>query len=377
MKICFLITGLSVGGAEMMLYKLLKHSSCLRQGVVVSLVSGGEMARRIEALGVRVVGLHMRRGLPDISVLWRLVCLLRSEKFDLLSTWMYHADFLGGVAARLANLPVLWNIRNSDLDPEKTKWMTRCLARACASLSGLVPRRIISCSRTARDVHVRLGYRPEKFVIIPNGFDLNSFVPDRDIRTVVRNTLGIEENTPLVGLVARFDPQKNHVGFLDAACMVHDSIPQTHFVLAGTGVTWENTLLRQKIEDLGLQRQVHLLGPRTDIARLMTTFDVLASSSHGEAFPNVLGEAMACGVPCVATNAGDSAYIVGDTGKVVPVGDMHALAGAVVDVLSMSSAERAAAGNRARARVEELFEIGRIAKEYERVFEEERRTCAA
>ena len=181
----------------------------------------------------------------------------------------------------------------------------------------------------------------------------------------------------LVGVVARFDPQKNHVGFLDAAQHIAKARPNVHFVLVGTEVTWENETLRQKIEDSGLRARLHLLGSRTDIARMMASFDVLVSSSYGEAFPNVLGEAMACGVPCVATNAGDSAYIVGDTGRIVSVGDMHALAGSVVDVLSMSSTERTAVGNRARARVEELFEIGQIAKEYEKIFEEVRHTCVA
>lgn len=362
----------------MMLYKLLKHSSCLRQGVVVSLISGGEMAHRIEALGVRVVGLHMRRGLPDISVLWRLVYLLRSEKFDLLSTWMYHADFLGGVAAWMANIPVLWNIRNSDLDASKTKWTTRALVNLCGKLSRVVPERIISCSAAARDIHVELGYQRKKFQIIPNGFDLQGFKPDPEARKSVRAELGVPADAHLVGVVARFDPQKNHVGFLDAAQHIAKARPNVHFVLVGTEVTWENETLRQKIEDSGLRARLHLLGSRTDIARMMASFDVLvSSSSYGEAFPNVLGEAMACGVPCVATNAGDSAYIVGDTGRIVSVGDMHALAGSVVDVLSMSSTERTAVGNRARARVEELFEIGQIAKEYEKIFEEVRHTCVA
>lgn len=362
----------------MMLYKLLQHNPRLRQSLVITLIPGGEMASRIQMLGVRVESLNMQRRSLNILSVWHLWRLLRTEKFELVSTWMYHADFFGGIAARMANIPVLWNIRNSDLDTSKTKWTTRALVNLCGKLSRVVPERIISCSAVARDIHVDLGYQRKKFQIIPNGFDLQGFKPDREARNSVRSELGVPTDAHLVGVVARFDPQKNHVGFLEAVQQIARVRPNVHFVLVGAGVSWENKILRQKIEDSGLRARLHLLGPRTDIARLMASFDVLVSSSlYGEAFPNVLGEAMACGVPCVATNAGDSAYIVGDTGKVVPVGDMHALAGAVVDVLSMSSAERTAAGNRARARVEELFEIGRIAKEYERVFEEVRRTCAA
>lgn len=361
-----------------MLYKLLQHSPSLRQSLVVTLIPGGEIASRIQMLGVRVETLNMQRRALDIFSVWRLSRLLHAEKFELVSTWMYHADFLGGVAAWMANIPVLWNIRNSDLDASKTKWTTRALVNLCGKLSRTVPERIISCSAVARDIHVELGYQREKFQIIPNGFDLQGFKPEPEARNSVRSELGVPADAHLVGVVARFDPQKNHVGFLDAAQHIAKARPNVHFVLVGTEVTWENETLRQKIEDSGLRARLHLLGPRTDIARLMASFDVLVSSSlYGEAFPNVLGEAMACGVPCVATDAGDSAYIVGDTGRIVSVGDMHTLAGSVVDVLSMSSTERTAVGNRARARVEELFEIGRIAKEYEKIFEEVRHTCVA
>lgn len=377
MKICFIITGLSVGGAEMMLYKLLQHSPSLRHGLVVSLAPGGDMADQIRKFGVRVESLGMRPGIPDMFSLWRLIRLLRVEQFDAVSTWMYHADFFGGIAAKIAGIPVLWNIRNSNLDPGKTKLTTRLLVRMCGKLSEVIPQRIISCSAVAQNIHVRLGYSREKFIIIPNGFDLQGFKPDYTARESVKNELGLQAGALLVGLVARFDPQKNHLGFLEATRQIIASQPAARFVLVGAGVTGENELIREKIEELNLGSYVLLLGPRTDIARLMAAFDiVVSSSSYGEAFPNVLGEAMACGVPCVTTDAGDSAYIVADTGKIVPVGDMRALACGVLELLALPAKEREALGRQARARVEELFEIGHIARTYEQTFEEVRRACA-
>lgn len=375
MKICFIITGLSVGGAEMMLFKLLQHSSSLRQGVVVSLASGGKMAYQIRALGVRVEELGMQRSLFNVSALIRLKNLLSIECFDIISTWMYHADFLGGILAKMTSIPVLWNIRNSNVDVDKTKWTTRTLVWISGKLSGVIPQRIIACSSVACSIHISIGYKKEKFIIIPNGFDLDKFYPDYNARISVCSELGIQDNSFLVGLVARFDPQKNHIGFLEAAHEIIKKKQNIQFILVGSGVDWNNELLSKKIDNLGLRQNIYLLGLRTDISRLMAAFDVLVSSSHGEAFPNVLGEAMACGTPCVATNAGDSAYILGKCGKIVPIGDMQALARGVVELLSLPAKKREALGCQARSRVRELFEIGHIARMYENIFEEVRRTC--
>lgn len=206
-------------------------------------------------------------------------------------------------------------------------------------------------------------------VVVPNGFELSQFKPDLDARFRVRAELGITDQTPLVGLIGRFDPQKNHAGFFEAAGVLHRHIPQVHFVLAGQGVDVSNAALMQTITQAGVLANTHLLGLRNDIPALMATLDVLASSSYGEAFPNVLGEAMACGVPCAVTDVGDSAYIVGDTGRVVESGDMHGLAAALEELLALPLPEKAALSERARARVAEHFEIGAIVRRYEDFYE--------
>ncbi len=339
---------------------------------VISLTTMGELGPRIAALGITVEAVGMKSGLPSPSVFFRLVRMLKRVKPDVVHTWMYHADLLGGLAARLAGISAIgWCIRNSDLDQEKTKFSTRAVVGLCALISHWLPSRILSCSENAMQVHVRCGYAPKKMVVVPNGFDLSRFKPDDDARKKVRTEMGIDVNTPLVGLIGRFDSQKNHAGFFVAAGVLHQQMPQVHFVLAGQGIDQSNAALTQAISQAGVIANTHLLGLRGDAPALMAALDVLvSSSSYGEAFPNVLGEAMACGVPCVVTDVGDSAYIVGDIGQVVAPGDMAGLAVAMKSVLSRSAVARRSLAGQARARVAENFEIVQVVKRYEAFFED-------
>ncbi len=372
MRIVFIITGLSTGGAQMMLLKVLERLDRQRFSPhVVSLTTLGELAPRIAALGIPVDAVGMKPGLPSPSGFFRLVRLLKRPNPDVVHTWMYHADLLGGLAARLAGISTIgWCIRNSNLDRDKTKFSTRAVVGLCASISKWVPSRILSCSEKARQVHVACGYAAEKMVVVPNGFDLTRFKPDGHARQAVRSELGLEIDTPLVGLIGRFDPQKNHAGFFEAAGVLHRHMPQVHFVLAGQGIDVSKAALMQAITQEGVLANTHLLGLCNDIPELMAALDVLASSSsYGEAFPNVLGEAMACGVPCAVTDVGDSAYIVGDTGRVVAPGDMAGLAAALKELLALPPSEKAALGERARARVAEHFEIGGVVRKYEDFYE--------
>ncbi|MES2405892.1 MAG: glycosyltransferase [Pseudomonadota bacterium] len=371
MRIVFIITGLSTGGAEMMLFKVLERLDRKRFAPhVISLTTLGELAPRIAALGIPVDAVGMKPGLPSPSGFFQLMQLLKRLNPDVVHTWMYHADFLGGLAARLADVSAVgWCIRNSNLDRDKTKFSTRTVVTLCASMSKWVPSRILSCSEKARQVHVGCGYAAEKMVVVPNGFDLTRFKPDIDARHRVRTELGITDQTPLVGLIGRFDPQKNHAGFFEAAGLLLRHRPHTHFVLAGNGIDISNAALMQAITQAGVLANTHLLGLRNDIPGLMAALDVLASSSYGEAFPNVLGEAMACSVPCAVTDVGDSAYIVGDTGRVIASGNMTGLAAALEELLTLSPSEKAALGERARARVAEHFEISKVVQQYEDFYE--------
>ena len=314
----------------------------------------------------------MRRGVPNPIALMHLIRRLRDLRPDVVHTWMYHADLMGGVAARLAGVPALaWAIRHSNLAPAGNKSQTLAVVRANAFLSHRVPDRILCCSEAARNIHVAFGYAPEKMVVVPNGFDMSHFKPDANARQSVRAELGVSLDTALVGLIGRWHPQKNHAGFLSAAAAVHLRRPDVHFLLAGHGIDGGNQVIQQTLAAHGLASVVHLLGLRDDIARLMAALDVASSSSsYGEAFPNVVGEAMASGVPCAVTDVGDSAYIVADTGRVVSSGDMEGLAHAIGSLLEMPAEALRVLGARARARVAEHFEIGKIVRRYEAFYQE-------
>jgi glycosyltransferase involved in cell wall biosynthesis len=370
-KIAHVITGLNTGGAETMLYKLL---SGMDRGTfearVVSLTDVGPVGEKIRALGVPVRALGMRRGVPDPRGVWQLTRWLKEDKPNLVQTWMYHADLVGGLAARLAgNIPVVWGVRHSNLDPGGNKRTTIWTAKACARLSHRLPIRIVCCSETSRAVHTELGYAHKKMVVIPNGFDLTAFKPDPAARESVRQELGISKDALLIGLVGRFDPQKDHRNFVAAAARLSAAYPEVHFPLCGDGATWDNAELAGWIEAAGIRQRFHLLGRREDMPRLTAALDIASSSSsYGEGFPNIIGEAMACGVPCVVTDVGDSAFIVGDTGLVVPPRDPDALATAWRKLIELGPEGRRRLGAVARRRVEERFSLPTVVSQYQKLY---------
>lgn len=370
-KITFIITNLATGGAEIMLLKLLQQLNRDRfEPTVISLMGLGEVGPRIAALGIPVHSMNMHLGVPNPLKVVMLIRLLRRLKPDLVQTWMYHADLLGGLAARVAGCRlIIWCLRQSNLSKAVNKRATLWVVAACAMISRWLPMHVLSCSKRAKIVHAAKGYQQEKIHVIPNGFELDRFNVDALARHSVRVELGLPVDAPLVGLIARYDPQKNHMGFVQAAALLHAEMPDVHFLLAGTGVDMQNASLQTAIVEWGLLGHMHLLGRRDDVPRLMAALDVLASPSHGEAFPNVLGEAMACGVPCVVTNAGDSAEIVGETGRVVPTGDMQGLARELIGVLQLTPAEKIKLGSKARARVAAEYEIGHVAGLYQAFYE--------
>lgn len=370
-RIVHVITGLDTGGAEMMLYKLLSLTDRTRYAPsVVSLTGGGPVGDRIEALGIPVETLGMARGVPDPAGLLRLAVRLRRIRPALVQTWMYHADVVGGLAAKLAgNVPVLWNLRQSSLDRAGLGRGTLLTARAAAWLSHRIPVRIVCGSEAARRAHGALGYARDRLVVIPNGFDLDMFAPSASARAAVRRELGIGGDVPLIGLAARFHPQKDHHTFIRAAGMLREWLPEAHFVLCGNGVSWQNSRLAGWIDEAGVRDNCHLLGSRADMPMIDAALDVAASSSRSEGFPNVIGEAMACGVPCAVTDVGDSAQLVGDTGRVVPPRDARALAQAWQALLAMPAGDRRDLGAAARRRIGQCYSLQSVVRRYEDLYD--------
>lgn len=329
-----IITGLSDGGAEAVLFRLATYDMPHRH-VVVSLGGGGKYGPLLENKGVRVHCLDMPRGRITLRGLRKLLTILRQERPDVVQTWMYHANLVGGVAARLCGIDnVYWGLHHTTLVPGTTGRSTRIVDWLCARLSGWVPKGIVACAKESRRVHVANGYDASKFAIIPNGYDISVFAPDTQAGIRFREELGIGGNARLIGLVGRWDPQKDHANLIAALRTVRQSHPDVQVVFAGTRCDRSNPELVQLLKAAGLDDGVHLLGRRSDVPALMNALDLhVLSSSHGEAFPNVVAEAMSCGTPGVVTEVGDAAAIVGETGWPVPPKNPNALAQAIAIAL--------------------------------------------
>ena len=367
LRITFIITDLLTGGAELMLARLLgaldREKFAPR---VIALADDGPVGARLRAVGVPVETLGLPPGSPVGAgrAVLRLVRILRDEQPALVQTWMYHADLLGGLAAKLAGAPVVWSIRNHTLDPAVLKRSTRMVVRLCAALSRSVPLRIVTNAAATAGVHIEAGYDAGRMVVIPNGFDLHAFKPDPAARQWLRAELGLPPDTLLVGLAARFDPMKDHHSFARAAGLAAVQQAKLHFVLFGEGVNPANRQLTGWLQASGVMGRAHLLGSRTDVPRLLAALDVAALSSVGEAFPNVVAEAMACGVPCAVTGVGDAARIIGQTGRVSPPNDPAALAANWLELLALPAAERQALGAAARQRIADNYSLAHSAAQF-------------
>lgn len=371
-KLAFIITGLVPDGAEKMLLKLIHNIDRSRfSPYVVSLTCNEiNLKHEIELLNVQVHQLDFR-GLINFPIeFFKLLLILVKIKPDIVHTWMYHADFLGGLAARIVGARFLiWGIRHDNLAIKHNKKLTLFIAKLCSIMSSFLPTAILSCSERAKKTHENFGYCSKKITVIPNGFDLNIFHPYVNAKKEVFSELMCSHETRLVGLVGRYDNLKNHAGFIQAASIISKYMTNVKFLLVGAGVDDKNEALNNIIRNFGLESHFYLLGRRNDIHKVIASLDVLVSSSSGEAFPNVLGEAMACEVPCVVTDVGDSADIVGDTGFVVSSGDMDALAKGVIKLLS-DEYLKSKLGLKARLRVEKMYEISRVTRRYESFYEE-------
>ncbi|NMT65229.1 glycosyltransferase [Marinobacter orientalis] len=366
------ITGLGTGGAERALFSTLEGG--LSRSIpchVLSLTDKGTYGDRIEALGVPVHALHMKRGLPTAAVISGLRRVIREVRPDILQGWMYHGNLAASLGRFMApGFPSLaWNVRHSlyGMDGEKT--MTRYVIRAGALLSGR-PDVILYNSETSRRQHEAFGFSAKRGLVIPNGFDLNRLSPSPERGIAIRKELEIPLDAIVIGHVGRLHPLKDHPRFLRAAVrLIQEESQDIHVVMSGLGVGYDTASLASTIP-AGLIARFHLLGERRDVPDLMCAMNVFCQSSWSEAFPNVLGEAMAAGVPCVATDVGDSGPVVGDTGVVVPPSDDEALFCGLRQLLGKSVLERQMLGEAARSRVAACYGREAVVAGYVKLYKE-------
>jgi glycosyltransferase involved in cell wall biosynthesis len=384
-SILHLITSLDVGGTEKMLLRLLSSIDKDKfYNQVICLTDNGLVGQEIKKQGIPVYALNLPKGSLSLVGLIKLWHLLRSIRPKVLQTWLYHADLIGIVFGRLAGIRnICWNIRCSYMDLSKYKFTTRWVLNFCSFLSNL-PSCIISNSSNAVTYHKSIGYKGKRWQVIPNGFDLNLYKPDGTSKSYLikeihkngqltdeqfkRLRKHLEDDQGIaIGYIARFDPMKDHFNFISAAKIVLSKLKNVHFILIGKNITWHNDFFTNHIP-LDLRKNFHLLGERHDIWQITPAFDIASSASYGEGFPNVICEAMACGIPCVVTNVGDCTEIVGETGVVVEPRNSQALAKGWLSLIQVSKDEREQLGNAARKRVIKHFELNDVTKEYENLY---------
>jgi glycosyltransferase involved in cell wall biosynthesis len=374
MHMLHIISGLNNGGAEAVLYRLTTADK-ENTHQVISLMDFGIYGERLTKADVPVHTLNMPRGRVTIKGALNLYRLIRSINPDVVQTWLYHADLVGGVVARIAgNRAVIWSIRASCLVGGKTSRTTLLVRWVCARTSSVIPIRIVFNSNSGVRVHEALGYDSKKISVILNGYNTNQLKPYKEARTVLRNSWGIQPNQVLLGMVGRWDPQKDHANLIAALSQLDSrKVQDWRCVLVGPDMTNANAALVALLDQRNLHDRFLLLGPSSDIPAVMNAFDLhVLSSAYGEAFPNVVAEAMACGTPCVVTDVGDAGLIVGPTGWVVPHSDSGALAGAVQEAI-VEMTNTAKWENRkavCRLRICEKFSLEQMLISYRKVWSE-------
>lgn len=356
LRVAHVIGGLEIGGAELMVERLcLEHRRLgLADSIVVSLTGSGEIGRRLEALGVRVeaLGLSSATGLP-LAVL-RLARLLRDFEAEIVQTWLYHADTVGALATKLAGRgAVVWNIRCTAFGDSR---LTRRLVGVNARLSRFLPDSIVCCGEESRRFHAARNYDLSRMTVLPNGFDVKHFTPPA--RTTRKHGCRFVA-------IGRDDALKDYATMIEAAAQVAAVEPECSFAVFGRGIP-ANPRYRKLIADRGLAGRFELHDQIADVREPLAGADVFCSSSRHEGFPNVIAEAMLMELPCVATAAGDSAAIVGDSGLVVAPGNPDALAQAMLHMARLGGRQRQQRGRRARAHILENFEMGHVARLYAR-----------
>lgn len=361
-NILHIITGLEVGGAERMLFTLLTNGlEGPFRNRVISLMGLGHYGSLLESAGIPVICLNMRPARPGLSAVRRLLAATYQKQTDILQGWMTHGNLAATLARRLSQpeAALAWNVRRTLEARAEAKAMTRSLNRIAAMLSRQ-PQAIIYNAQRARAQHEAMGYCGAAGRCLPNGFDTAQWAPSPKIRCRVRAELGLLDTDRVIGFVGRGHPDKGPSNLFAAFDLISRAHPNARLVAVGRDLEQFATS----------SNRVMLLGQRSDVNDLMKGFDLLCLSSLVEGFPNVLGEAMASGVPCVSTDVGDAREIVGDTGWIAPPRDPSALANCLDQALIYPPDALRKRGHAARARIVRHYSIGSIVSRYVALYHE-------
>jgi glycosyltransferase involved in cell wall biosynthesis len=353
-RIVHIITGLGIGGAERMVQRLVANhrKSHDVESIVISLTSDGIIGSELHAAGFRVEVMRFGVGLSGIRAFISLTRLLRALQPDLVQTWLYHSDLIGGLAARLAGVKaIVWNMRGVAHGASR---LTAKLVKLNARLSKVIPHTIICCGEAVRDHHAHLGYDLSRMVVVPNGYDIDHFVPSQPKPRLSER---------LIVALGRNDQLKDYPTLIHAVSKAALHVPGLTCAIYGRGCNADSGLA-QLVDALGVASVISFHDEIADVREPLSNAAIFCSSSVSEGFPNVIAEAMAMGIPCVATDAGDAGIIIGDTGVVVPISDPSALAEGLLSIATLADSDYRALSHHARRRIVENYEMSHVAGLY-------------
>ena len=366
-RICFLTRMLDEGGAQRQLLALIKGLDPKKYDLcLMTFYQGGLFGDEISKLPhVKYISLDKQGRWDVFGFLYRLIKNMRACKPDLLQGYLGTANCLTVfLKPFLPHTRMIWGLRASNMDLSFYDRLARYHHKLECMLSRFADSIIVNSKAGYRHAASQ-GFPESKMIVIPNGIDLIQFKPDRTSGDAIRREWGIADREKLIGLVGRLDPMKDHVTFLKAAAVMMKNRPEVRFVSIGNGPEDYKKELVRTAEELGLTNRMIWAGSRKDMLNVYNALDIVcSSSSFGEGFPNVIGEAMACGVPCVVTDVGDSSWLVGESGVVVPPKDPQALAKGWETCLSKSKNETTA---QARSRIENNFSVEQLVARTEAV----------
>ncbi len=357
-KILFLIRSLNVGGAERQLLTLVDSlDKASFDPVIVMFYPGGTLLPEFEKRGLRVVAAGKSRRWDIFSFLSNLTKVIRAEKPDILCSYLVAANLLALIFRDFWKVPhVITSIRHSFLRKEDYDWTASVMYWVEDHLSLRADRVIVNSYVGARQAEAR-GIPASKIVVIPNGIDTDRFAPSSDLRGETRRRLGYTPTEFVIGMVGRLDPVKDHTTFIKASEMLVKKHPDLRFLIVGDGSLEYSDRIRSEITRAGLNFVFQILPAERNPVPVYNALDICVSASVGEGFSNVIAEAMSCEVPCVVTDVGDSAMIVGDTGRVIPAGMPEQMADTLTRWLEMPASDRMAMGRQSRQRVQSEFSV--------------------
>lgn len=373
MKIVHVIIGLNIGGAELMLKRLVLESGNTDiEHTIISLTDLGVLGSELQDRGVTVYKLGMSSSLSVPLTLFRLRVLLKKINPNVVQTWMYHADFLGGLAAKSIGVKnIVWGVRTTDVSQGNSK-LTVKLSQVCAKLSHYIPDHIICAAHISKDYHISVGYDESKMIVIPNGYDLKLLSSTKEKGLEVRKEFDLHSKDIVVGSVGRFNTVKNQKIFVEAAAILVKKLPDLKFMIVGRENTVDNKELMSWIGEHNLQSNFRLLGQRSDVARCLMAMDIFCLHSKTEGFPNVLCEAMYAGLPCISTDVGDSKLIMQDFGVSVEKDSINQLSDGIYNIVNILLKDKAKLTHQKKQSKEHIvnnFSIGKVSQEYLKVWQ--------